>query len=83
MVSAQGVRDNFGAGVIVPGTIFFDHLLAVLPEFGLRLYQAPGGADVAEAIGRLANAQGPGGDSGVGAEMSCDDAGLRGTPWRA
>jgi miniconductance mechanosensitive channel len=61
----------------------FDHLLAVLPEFGLRLYQAPGGADLAEAIGTWANAQGPGGDSGVGAEMSCDDAGLRGAPWRA
>jgi len=31
----------------------FDHLLAVLPEFGLRLYQAPGGADVAAALARL------------------------------
>ncbi|GMU70037.1 MAG: membrane protein [Steroidobacteraceae bacterium] len=31
----------------------FDHLLAVLPEFGLRLYQAPSGADVAAAIARL------------------------------
>lgn len=25
----------------------FDHLIAMLPEFGLRLYQAPGGADIA------------------------------------
>ena len=24
----------------------FDHLLAVLPQFGLRLYQQPGGADL-------------------------------------
>jgi len=31
----------------------FDHLLAVLPEFGLRLYQAPSGADVANAVARL------------------------------
>jgi miniconductance mechanosensitive channel len=31
----------------------FDHLLAMLPEFGLRLYQAPGGADVAAALARL------------------------------
>jgi miniconductance mechanosensitive channel len=28
----------------------FDHLLAVLPAFGLRLYQQPGGADVAAAL---------------------------------
>ena len=31
----------------------FDHLIAMLPEFGLRLYQAPGGADVAGALERL------------------------------
>ena len=29
----------------------FDHLIAMLPEFGLRLYQAPGGADLAQALG--------------------------------
>jgi miniconductance mechanosensitive channel len=28
----------------------FDHLLAVLPEFGLHLYQQPGGADVDRGI---------------------------------
>ncbi len=28
----------------------FDHLLAVLPEFGLRLYQAPSGADMMAAL---------------------------------
>ncbi len=33
----------------------FDHLLAVLPEFGLRLYQQPGGADVASGIEALAS----------------------------
>jgi miniconductance mechanosensitive channel len=27
----------------------FDHLLAVLPEFGLRIYQQPGGGDIAAA----------------------------------
>src|SRR5690606_17027432 len=28
----------------------FDHLLAVLPEFGLRVYQQPGSGDVTEAV---------------------------------
>ncbi len=28
----------------------FDHLLAILPEFGLRLYQQPSGADVGRAL---------------------------------
>lgn len=31
----------------------FDHLLAVLPEFGLRLFQQPGGADVNAAVASL------------------------------
>ncbi|HUH91268.1 MAG TPA: mechanosensitive ion channel family protein [Lysobacter sp.] len=31
----------------------FDHLIAMLPEFGLHLYQAPGGADVAAALAGL------------------------------
>ena len=31
----------------------FDHLLAILPEFGLGLYQQPGGADVARALETL------------------------------
>ena len=29
----------------------FEHLLAVLPEFGLRAYQQPSGADVQDALG--------------------------------
>src|SRR5690606_41790826 len=33
----------------------FDHLIAILPEFGLRLYQQPSGLDVA----RLATAREP------------------------
>lgn len=49
----------------------FDHLLAVLPEFGLRLYQQPGGADVSEGIRALASrpagaATETAGESGVG-----------------
>ena len=32
----------------------FDHLLAMLPEFDLRIYQQPSGADVAMGIGALA-----------------------------
>lgn len=31
----------------------FDHLLAILPRFGLRLYQQPGGADLALGIAAL------------------------------
>jgi len=40
----------------------FDHLIAILPEFGLRLYQKPAGSDVlaaAEAL-RAATAERPG-----------------------
>ena len=37
----------------------FDHLLAVLPEFGLRVYQQPGSGDIATAASLLAP-QGPG-----------------------
>ncbi|UXR64628.1 mechanosensitive ion channel family protein [Bdellovibrio bacteriovorus] len=31
----------------------FDHLLAVLPEFGLRFYQQPSGDDIKKSLGRL------------------------------
>jgi miniconductance mechanosensitive channel len=31
----------------------FDHVLATVPEFGLRVYQQPGGADVQRALERL------------------------------
>ena len=48
----------------------FDHLIAMLPEFGLRLYQAPGGADVSGALERLgggrAGADRAGGDRAGG-----------------
>ncbi|NZA27306.1 mechanosensitive ion channel family protein [Luteimonas sp. SJ-92] len=36
----------------------FDHLLAVLPEFGLRLFQSPSGADVTGALARLDEGRG-------------------------
>jgi miniconductance mechanosensitive channel len=32
----------------------FDHLLATVPQFGLRVFQQPGGADVQRALERLA-----------------------------
>lgn len=32
----------------------FDHLIAILPEFGLRLYQKPAGGDLRDAIAALA-----------------------------
>ena len=28
----------------------FDHLYAILPEFGLRVFQGPSGADIREAL---------------------------------
>ena len=34
----------------------FDHLLAILPEFGLRLYQSPSGHDMRTGLGQLAAA---------------------------
>ena len=41
----------------------FDHLIAILPEFGLRLYQQPAGADLRDAVAavraRVAAAEGP------------------------
>ncbi|MBB1087193.1 mechanosensitive ion channel [Lysobacter sp. SG-8] len=36
----------------------FDHLLAILPEFGLRLFQQPGGADMAMGFATLRDAAG-------------------------
>jgi len=32
----------------------FDHLIAILPEFGLRLFQQPSGLDLAAGLGRAA-----------------------------
>ncbi len=37
----------------------FDHLLAAVPEFGLRVYQHPSGEDVRSAAGLLAGASRP------------------------
>lgn len=34
----------------------FDHLLAVLPEFGLRVYQQPGSGDVEDAVAGITGA---------------------------
>jgi miniconductance mechanosensitive channel len=31
----------------------FDHLLAILPEFGLRVFQHPSGADMREGYGSV------------------------------
>lgn len=31
----------------------FDHILAVIPEFGLRVFQAPGGNDLKEAVEKI------------------------------
>jgi miniconductance mechanosensitive channel len=43
----------------------FDHLLAVLPEFGLRIYQQPGSGDVTRALGGLAAAAGKAAGAGA------------------
>lgn len=37
----------------------FDHLMGVLPEFGLRLYQRPSGSDVLSGLRPLARSAGP------------------------
>jgi miniconductance mechanosensitive channel len=37
----------------------FDHLLAVLPEFKLRVFQTPSGHDLSGAVARAASAEGP------------------------
>ena len=31
----------------------FDHLIAIVPEFGLRLFQEPAGSDIVELSGRV------------------------------
>ncbi|GGC05450.1 hypothetical protein GCM10011494_25020 [Novosphingobium endophyticum] len=49
----------------------FDHLIAILPQFGLRLFQQPGGADLAragETLSRHLIAESSQRDAGVGAE---------------
>ena len=33
----------------------FDYLLAVMPEFGLQVYQQPSGADMRSGLGRTAH----------------------------
>lgn len=52
----------------------FDHVLAVAPEFGLRVYQAPSAADVRSLGQRLSGTGGAGGGSQPAAEAL---AGLR------
>ncbi len=37
----------------------FDHLLAILPQFGLRLFQQPTGSDLAHALAQPVTAQAP------------------------
>jgi len=47
----------------------FDHLLSILPEMGLRLYQAPSGADMSGLVsGRIGG--GAGSASAVGGAES-------------
>jgi miniconductance mechanosensitive channel len=40
----------------------FDHLLAILPEFGLRVFQKPGGSDLGPPAGERPAAIGAVGD---------------------
>ena len=37
----------------------FDHLIAILPEFGLRVFQQPGGGDLERGLARMGGQQGP------------------------
>jgi len=52
----------------------FDHLLSILPELGLRLYQAPSGSDMSGLVsGRI------GGGSGSASTIGSAESGrLRG-----
>ena len=50
---AGGTRIHLLGGFLGTADIF-DHLLAILPEFGLRTFQAPGGADMRALGGGLA-----------------------------
>lgn len=51
----------------------FDHLIAMLPEFGLRLYQAPGGADVTALMTALqSQPASAGADAGAAAGSAAD-----------
>ncbi len=36
----------------------FDHLLAIMPQFGLRVFQSPSGCDLRDAVASLASAAG-------------------------
>ncbi len=35
---------------VIRAPVFFDHLLSVIPEFGLRVFQQPTGADIARGF---------------------------------
>jgi len=52
----------------------FDHLIAMLPEFGLRLYQAPGGADLKDLMAALQSRPGSTGDDAGTAVASPADS---------
>jgi miniconductance mechanosensitive channel len=55
----------------------FDHLLSILPEMGLRLYQAPSGADMSGLVsGRIGG--GAGSASSPSAIGSAESGRLRG-----
>jgi miniconductance mechanosensitive channel len=47
----------------------FDHILAMVPEFGLRVFQKPSGADLVPLAGRLQESPGQGKFSGAGREF--------------
>ncbi|KIQ96942.1 mechanosensitive ion channel domain-containing protein [Lysobacter sp. A03] len=59
----------------------FDHLIAMLPEFGLRLYQAPGGADMAAlmvSLSRPNDAANAGADTDPDGDVARSVAGVDG-----
>ena len=49
----------------------FDHVLAVIPEFGLRVFQSPAGSDVA-ALGDYLQGDDAAGDPGADAPVAND-----------
>jgi len=55
-------RDQVWANYEAIQADIFDHILAVVPEFDLRVYQQPSGADVRSALGTARAALGGAGD---------------------
>ena len=48
----------------------FDHLLAILPEFGLKAFQHPGGADIRAVVDQIPSLRNPGENQKISADLA-------------